>query len=61
MLSSLRVGIFCNCFVKKHNILSCTYSTPHTNLHWMASAIVLQFLHLTLALQYLELDVSVIF
>jgi hypothetical protein len=33
-----------NRFIKnRHNIPSCTYSTPDTNFHWMASAIVLPF------------------
>jgi hypothetical protein len=47
MPSSLHTDIFCNCFVKKHgyNVPSCTYNTPDTNFHWMASAIVLPFLH----------------
>jgi hypothetical protein len=40
---------------------SCTYSTPYTKFHWMASAIVLLFLRQTLTLQSLELDDAVIF
>jgi hypothetical protein len=47
MPSSLHVDTFRNCFVKKHryNNPSCTYSTPDNNFHWMASAILLPFLH----------------
>jgi hypothetical protein len=58
----LHVNIFRNCFVKKHTYNdSCTYSTPGTNFHWMASAIMLPFLHQTSTLKSLELDVPVIF
>jgi hypothetical protein len=48
MLSSLHIYILAiNFFFKKHryNNLSCTYSTPDTNFHWMASAVVLPFLY----------------
>jgi hypothetical protein len=47
MLSSVHVDIFCNSFVKnrRYNLPFCTYSLPDTQFHWMASAIVLPFLH----------------
>jgi hypothetical protein len=46
MLSSVHIDIFHNCFVKKHRYNNpCTYSTPDTNFHWMASVTVLPFLH----------------
>jgi hypothetical protein len=32
--------------IHTYNNPSCTYSTPDTNLHWLASAFVLLFLHL---------------
>jgi hypothetical protein len=46
MVFSLHVYIFRNCFIKKHRCNNpCTYSTPDTIFHWMASALVLPFLN----------------
>jgi hypothetical protein len=63
MLSSLHFDILHTCFVKKTHVQQSFLHLQHTNtnFHWMTSAIVLPFLHQTLILQSLGLDVSVIF
>jgi hypothetical protein len=45
VLFTCRYFFAINCFIKNIYNNSCTYTTLDTNFHWMASAIVLPFLH----------------